>query len=514
VTVVANEARRVCRRTFFGAVGMAAGAGLAACASKSSVRPPVASLSPSQPPPHEVMPVGFSLGSPVLWASDEDLAKTLDMVVESRATMVRFDVSWAFAEPVRGQLDWAPSDRVVQAAERRGLQMLTTVANTPAWASLDARRHTAAPADPARYAEFAAAVARRYGGRVKSFEIWNEPNGRIFFEPDPDPVRYTRMLVQSYAAIKAVRPESTVIGGALGATDHGDGVIVPVEFLKRMYQAGAAGSFDALSFHPYDYNAPLATGALYATSPMQQMVAMRELMTTHGDGAKPMWITEFGAPTSVVSEEMQSRLVVDSIRQWPEVALAGPFLIYGLRDAGSDSGDYLPGFGLTTVDFVPKKAFGDLRDVLAAGIPERDEYKPFADNQDSSLGLAVTPVFTVADGYGQQFERGTRFKTVDGFIDSPPAVAAIARNWQILPTGRFADGYQDFGVPTGARIFTSEPTGTHIVVGSILAAWTPELGFPVSDEHPVDESNQARAVDFEHGRITWAPVVGAAVVKW
>ncbi len=460
------------------------------------------------------MPVGYSLGSPALWSTKEDLAKTMDMVAASRATMVRFDVSWAFAEPIEGHFDWAPSDRVVDAAQHRGLRILATVANSPAWASLDGQRHTGAPADPARFAEFAGEVARRYRARVSDFEIWNEPNGRIFFEPDPDPLRYTRMLVASYAEIKAVNPKATVVAGALGVTGQGDGVIVPVEFLSRMYEAGAADSFDALSFHPYDYNAPLAVGALYATSPMQQMVSMRELMTGNGDGHKPLWITEYGAPTSVVSEEKQSMLVVDSVRQWPEVSAAGPFFVYSLRDAGRDSGDQLQGFGLTTTDFVPKKAFVDLSRVLAAGIPEREEHKPFAESADGSLGESVTPVFAIGDGYGQQYEHGTRFKTDAGWFESPPAVAALARQLQILPTAPFADGYQDFRTPTGGRIFSGERTGTHIVVGSILAAWTPALGFPVTDEYPIDPATQSRAVDFEHGRITWAPATGAEVRTW
>ena len=501
------------RRAFLGSLGVA---GVAACTARTprpSAPPATAPVPVPARTPFRPVPVGFSLGSPVLWATEADLAKTMDMVVESHAGMVRFDVSWAFAEPTDGHLDWGPSDRVVDAAARRGLQMLVIVANCPAWASVDGRTHTGAPADPKRYARFAGQVARRYGDRVTRFEIWNEPNGRIFFGPDPDPRRYTRMLIEAHAAIKAENPQATVVGGALGATDHGDGVIPPVPFLTAMYEAGAAGHFDALSYHPYDYNEPLATGALYPTSPMQQMVAMRELMTAHGDGAKPMWITEYGAPTSVVSEEKQSTLVVESIRQWPEVASAGPFFIYGLRDAGPDSGDQQAGFGLTTTDFVPKKAFGDLRATLAAGVPERSVHKPFGERPDGPLGPAVTPVFAIADGFGQQHANGTRFQTPHGWLDSPPAVAAIARRLRILPVGPFADGQQDFALPTGARIFSGAATGTRIVYGAILEAWTPALGFPVSDEHPVDSSTQSRAVDFEHGTITWSPAAGARVVR-
>lgn len=459
------------------------------------------------------MPVGFALGSSVLWASDAELARTMDMAAEAGAKMVRFDVSWTFAEPSPGEMNWQPTDRVVEAATRRRLEVLATVTNSPAWAAAGRIRHTGRPADPGQFAAFAGKAAQRYAGQVGQYEVWNEPNGRLFFQPDPDPAIYASMVRLTYQAIKQADSKAVVVAGALGATGHGEGVIVPVEYLKQMYAAGVAGSFDALSYHPYDYLAPLAGGALYPGSPTQQMVDMFDVMAANGDGDKPIWITEYGAPTSVVGERMQSTLIVDSVRQWPEVEAGGPFFIYGLRDIDSEIGDPHAGFGLVTADFTPKPAFRDLKAVLRAKNPARAQYEQFSVARDPTLGRSLTPIYTVAAALAQQFERGTRFMTAKGVFNSPPAVAALARAWKIVPIGPFNNGYQDFAVDNTGRIFSNEATGTHLVVGAILAAWTPSIGFPVSDQYDIGTASQpGAAVDFERGRITWQQNTGVKVV--
>ena len=68
---------------------------------------------------------------------------------------------------------------------------------------------------------FAGAVAaRRRTGGSPDFEIWNEPNNVVFWQPAPNPAAYTAALLAAYAAIKAVDPEGTVITGGLAPEDR------------------------------------------------------------------------------------------------------------------------------------------------------------------------------------------------------------------------------------------------------------------------------------------------------
>ena len=46
-------------------------------------------------------------------------------------------------------------------------------------------------------------VATRYKGKVSAYEVWNEPNGKVFWDPEPDAAQYTELLKAAYPAIKA-----------------------------------------------------------------------------------------------------------------------------------------------------------------------------------------------------------------------------------------------------------------------------------------------------------------------
>lgn len=71
----------------------------------------------------------------------------------------------------------------------------------------------------------------------------------------------------------------------------------PDLFLTQMYAAAAGRPmFDALSIHPYTY--PSLGGFSWLDSGSWAMVpALRQIMVSEGDGAKPIWFTELGCPT-------------------------------------------------------------------------------------------------------------------------------------------------------------------------------------------------------------------------
>ena len=107
-----------------------------------------------------------------------------------------------------------------------------------------------------------------------------------------------------------------MVGGVLGAgISFGGLTINPVSFLKQMYAAGAEGYFDALSFHPYQNKTKFSAG-YNANYPLQQLQAMRDLMNLNGDGNKLIWNTEYGLPTTKVSESTQAAFVQDLLNTW------------------------------------------------------------------------------------------------------------------------------------------------------------------------------------------------------
>ena len=180
------------------------------------------------------------------------------------------------------------------------------------------------PSDNAQYAKFVRLVATRYKGKVANYEVWNEPNAIFFWQPAPNATQYTALLKAAYTAIKGADPNAMVIAAGVGAVvDFGSLTVNPVRFITEMYQAGAAGYFDALAFHPYLSNNPFSQGTPYPDSPLNQVKQIYNLMVANGDGNKKIWATEYGQPSSVVSEANEASYLGDFLRTWRNLPFAG-----------------------------------------------------------------------------------------------------------------------------------------------------------------------------------------------
>lgn len=309
-------------------------------------------------PPTPAAGYGFSEGSAMLDLNPTDLNRELDAVAKTNASWLRVLFDWNKAEPSPGQYNWEVFDRVVNAASARGLRVLGNIAFSPGWARSGFSFFTAPPKDPGAFAGFTKAVVSRYGSRINSWEIWNEPNLPLFFGFSGDrPQIYTNLLKAAYPAIKSVQPNSTVVAAGLSRSGGGD---APPAFLNAMYDAGAGGYFDAAAMHPYVFQGGMAADPENGWS---DVARVRDVMVAHGDGGKKIWMTELGAPTSApnaegVSQAEQAQQITDLLGAISQLGYAGPAFVYSIRD--TDSGaqwNREANFGaLLTSDWEPKAA--------------------------------------------------------------------------------------------------------------------------------------------------------------
>jgi hypothetical protein len=146
---------------------------------------------------------------------------------------------------------WDRLDTAVRAARDAGLDVMLDLAFwAPRWAvarpASNPARHRHAP-DPAEFAHFAEAVARRYGHAVDLFTTWNEPNHPSFLGPQwrrtrsgrvrpASPHVYRAMHEAAYTSIKRVRPHARVLLGATAATGGrpGRGGVPPLRFVREL----------------------------------------------------------------------------------------------------------------------------------------------------------------------------------------------------------------------------------------------------------------------------------------
>jgi len=296
---------------------------------------PVPTNTPPAPPqaaPAEVTPApptaaarraaakGLRMDSPeygmqaFLWWRAETADRDLSLIRDAGFGWVKQIFGWRDVEGAgKNQFDWERPDRIIDQAEKAGLNLIARIDNQPGWAG-GGFPGIGPPANMQDYADFLYAFASRYKGRVRAYQIWNEPNlAREWGEQPPDPAGYTNMLKIAYAAIKRADPDAMVISAGLAPTSRWDNVAMPdVEFLKGMYAAGAKPYFDVLGVHGAGFKvAPETDPAVVAKDPVlynndpspedrrriycfRHVEDMRQVMVDNGDASKQVALLEFG----------------------------------------------------------------------------------------------------------------------------------------------------------------------------------------------------------------------------
>lgn len=332
--------------------------------------------------------IGIAVGETLSIASPEELARTLDDLASLGVGWVRADLAWSSVRPdENAPYHWGAFDRLVDAAYARGLRVLPILTYTPAWARMDVCAWTSKcpPEDPHTFAVFVRDAVERYTPRgVVAWEVWNEPNIKLFWASGADAERYAALLREAYAAIHSVSFGAVVVSGGLAPASTGGGNVAPREFLEQLYTYGGGTAFDAVGFHPYSY--PLSPTHYKRSNAWSQMAdttwSIRSIMHEHGDSAKQVWLTEYGAPTGGpgavaasdeygfwnvpdhVTEAYQAQLVHEAVTAHASYGWTGPLFWYSYRDLGTEREDKEHFFGLLRHDGTRKPAYEELATLL------------------------------------------------------------------------------------------------------------------------------------------------------
>ena len=192
---------------------------------------------------------------------------------------------------------WAKYDQIVDLVESYGLRLMARLSNPPAWSRADPAAGAHAPPDDLDdFVNYAVAVAERYRGRIRHYQIWNEPNIYPEWGNQPiDPAAYADLLCRAYTALKTADPEIVVISGAIAPTIALDGSrdLSDLVFLQALYDNGGGDCFDVLSAQGYGLFSGPTDRRLRATSVnVARHTYYRDIMVRNGDAHKPIWLSE------------------------------------------------------------------------------------------------------------------------------------------------------------------------------------------------------------------------------
>ena len=277
---------------------------------------------------------------------------------------------------------WEKYDHIVDLAEKYHMELLVRLDNPPAWSRTrgDAVGTHAPPDNFQDFADFVYTVVSRYKGRVRYYQIWNEPN--IYPEWGEQPVNpeaYTDLLKAAAVAARQADPNVVIVAGALAANiEYGPRNMNDLLFLERMYRAGAAPYFDIMATQGYGlWSGPTDHRLNPRVTNFSRPMFIRDIMVRHGDANKPIWICEMNwnaAPPDVppvygrVDEATQARYLIlayERIQQeWPWLGVANVWYLKRADDTWLRERRPHAYFQLLTPDFRPKPAYTALKDYM------------------------------------------------------------------------------------------------------------------------------------------------------
>jgi hypothetical protein len=255
-----------------------------------------------------------------LFWQEEIADRDLQLVQDAGFRWVKQEFAWREIEGAgKGSFDWSRTDRVMNQIDAHGLKVIVRLGVQPEWAG-GGYPEVGPPNNLQDFADFAAAVATHYKGRIDAYQIWNEPNlSREWGNRPPNAAEYTEMLKLAYEAIKAVDPYPIIISAGLAPTTRNDDVARPdTYYIQEMYDAGAKPYFDALGVHGAGYaSSPETDPAEVARTPglanpgdfkpennvpeelrrvycFRHVEDVREVMVRNGDTDKRVVLLEFG----------------------------------------------------------------------------------------------------------------------------------------------------------------------------------------------------------------------------
>ena len=306
--------------------------------------------------------------------------KTLEMAQAAGIGWIKQQFSWEEIEPHnKWQYEWTKYDRIVELAERYGMEVIARLDRPPDWTRENNQFKTRPPDNLNDYGDFVHAFVERYRGRVRYLQIWNEPNlSAEWGFQRVDAVAYVRMLKVAYQRAKEADPDIVVLSAPLAITledasmrgNHNDLI-----FLEQMYEAGAADYFDILSANAFGLDLPPEDPPSSNVLNFRRVELQQEIMARYGDGDKAVWLNEYGwnaPPASFpdeiltwerVTEAEQADFTVRGIawarEHWPWLGVVNIWYFRQVGDVPPEQPAYY--FAMVDPEFNPRPVYHAVR---------------------------------------------------------------------------------------------------------------------------------------------------------
>ncbi|HEX2949200.1 MAG TPA: hypothetical protein VHV83_06480, partial [Armatimonadota bacterium] len=184
---------------------------------------------------------GFLLGvcsHPERWGLADQEREALAATLCGAKTLRSEFNRWQGTQPTPDRWDFTVFDRLVDMYGKQGIEVQYLFLGLANWAQRPEKGSV--PADMTTWARYVSTVAKRYQGRIRYWEIWNEPD--LGFKGTNE--EYLSMLRTAYHEIKAVDPKMQVLTAGFATLRWG----AHPDLVDYVTQHGTQ-DFDILAMH-------------------------------------------------------------------------------------------------------------------------------------------------------------------------------------------------------------------------------------------------------------------------
>lgn len=271
----------------------------------------------------------------------------LDMIASAGFGVVRMDLSWKKVETTRGVYDFISTgyDSLTEACRQRNIRILYILDyGNPLYES---QRSVRTDSGRAAFAAFAEAAVKRYAGQAVIWEIWNEPNGAAFWQPEASAEEYCRLVKETVPRMRKADSAALIIAPAVSG--------IPLRWLEECFSRNLLYWVDGVSVHPYRKQAPETVVGDYGS--------LRELIRRYSPGGReiPIISGEWGYSlinwddtplTPVEQAQYLARMFLVNLSQHIPASIW-----YDWKDDGVNPENREHHFGTVGNDLTPKLAY-------------------------------------------------------------------------------------------------------------------------------------------------------------
>jgi hypothetical protein len=231
------------------------------------------------------VPIGLCEDYPEETTTPEIIKKDMEVLKRSGISLLRISFGWDAIESARGKYDWLFWDHYVKTAvDEYGITLIPYICYTPRWNSIGDStnywNHT--PVDYEAFGRFVNALVTRYKDRIKTWELWNEPDIKEYWSGSAEDL--ARLTKIGAMEIRKVDPTAKVVLAGLAHR---------TEFTRALFKDyGISPYVDVINCHSY-----FETWSGY---PLEHVIgyvnSLADIIERFGNG-QSLWMAEVGYST-------------------------------------------------------------------------------------------------------------------------------------------------------------------------------------------------------------------------